>query len=65
MSKIKVFRCRICGDPYIGTAAPTQCPFCGAPKRFFVEAKDWYPDEHRAVDNARFHRRECSKGMIP
>ena len=45
MGKVKVFRCRICGDPYIGTEAPTQCPFCGAPQRFFVEANDWNPDE--------------------
>jgi len=45
MGKIKVFRCRICGDPYIGSEAPMQCPFCGAPQRFFVEAKDWNPDE--------------------
>lgn len=45
MSKIRVFRCRICGDPYIGTEAPTQCPFCGAPRRFFVEAHEWNPDE--------------------
>jgi rubrerythrin len=45
MAKIKVFRCRICGDSYIGTDAPTQCPFCGAPQRFFVEAQDWNPDE--------------------
>ena len=45
MSKIKVFRCRICGDPYIGEEAPKQCPFCGANERFFVEAQDWNPDE--------------------
>ena len=45
MAKIKVFRCRICGDPYIGTNAPTQCPFCGAPQRFFIEAEEWNPDE--------------------
>lgn len=42
---VKVFRCRICGDPYIGTEAPTQCPFCGAERRYFVEAKDWNPNE--------------------
>jgi rubrerythrin len=42
---IKVFRCRICGDPYIGSEAPIQCPFCGAAQRFFVEAKDWNPNE--------------------
>ena len=45
MGKIKVFRCRICGDPYIGEEAPKQCPFCGADQRFFVEAQDWNPDE--------------------
>ena len=45
MGKIKVFRCRICGDPYIGSEAPTQCPFCGASQRFFVDADDWNPDE--------------------
>ena len=45
MGKIKVYRCRICGDPYIGEEAPKQCPFCGADQRFFIEAKDWNPDE--------------------
>ena len=45
MEKIKVFRCRICGDPYIGSEAPTQCPFCGAKQKLFVEAQDWNPDE--------------------
>ena len=45
MVKVKVFRCRICGDPYIGTGAPPQCPFCGAQQRYFVEAKDWNSDE--------------------
>ena len=45
MTKVKVFRCRICGDPYIGKEAPTQCPFCGAKQSYFVEAKNWNPDE--------------------
>jgi rubrerythrin len=45
MANVKVFRCRICGDPYIGTDAPMQCPFCGAPQRFFVTADDWNPNE--------------------
>ncbi|MCK5258378.1 MAG: ferritin [Thermoplasmatales archaeon] len=45
MARIKVFRCRICGDPYIGTEAPTQCPFCGASQRFFIEANEWNPNE--------------------
>lgn len=45
MAKVKVFRCRICGDPYIGIEAPTRCPFCGAPQKFFVEAQNWNVDE--------------------
>ena len=45
MAKIVVFRCRICGDPYIGTEAPSRCPFCGAKQEFFVEAQNWNPDE--------------------
>ena len=45
MEKIKVFRCRICGDPYIGVEAPNRCPFCGAPQRFFVSAEDWNKNE--------------------
>ena len=44
-AKVKVFRCRICGDPYIGSEVPKQCPFCGAAQRFFVEAQEWNPDE--------------------
>jgi rubrerythrin/rubredoxin len=39
--KIKLWRCKICGDPYIGVAPPTRCPFCGAYEKFIVEAKDW------------------------
>ncbi len=49
MAKVKVFRCRICGDSYIGIDAPTQCPFCGAPQRYFVEADNWNPDEFNLI----------------
>lgn len=45
MAKIIVFRCRICGDPFIGTEAPTRCPFCGAKQQYFVEAQHWNLDE--------------------
>ena len=27
---VKLWRCEICGDPYIGDKPPTNCPFCGA-----------------------------------
>ncbi len=35
----KLWRCEICGDPYIGASAPDNCPFCGAYKKYMKEAK--------------------------
>jgi rubrerythrin len=37
---IKLYRCIICGDAYIGANPPSNCPFCGAHTRYIVEAKD-------------------------
>lgn len=37
---VKLWRCVICGDPYVGSNPPTNCPFCGAHQEFFKEAKD-------------------------
>ncbi len=36
----KLWRCEICGDPYIGDEAPTNCPFCGAKRRFIKRFRD-------------------------
>jgi len=32
---MKTFICEICGDAYLGTEAPSKCPFCGADKNYF------------------------------
>lgn len=37
---VKLWRCEICGDPYIGESPPTNCPFCGAHGRYIKEAKE-------------------------
>lgn len=29
-----MWRCEICGDPFLGEDKPSDCPFCGAPARF-------------------------------
>lgn len=36
---VKLWRCEICGDPYIGEAAPPNCPFCGAHEKHMKEAR--------------------------
>ena len=36
---VKLWRCEICGDPYVGEEPPSNCPFCGAHKEYIKEAK--------------------------
>ena len=33
---MKLWRCQICGDPYLGEEKPVNCPFCGAHERSMV-----------------------------
>lgn len=37
---VKLYRCTICGDGYIGANPPPNCPFCGAHMGYILEAKD-------------------------
>ncbi len=37
---VKLWRCEICGDPYIGDEAPANCPFCGAKRKYIKEFED-------------------------
>ena len=46
LGKVRVFRCRICRDPYIGEEPPSRCPFCGAPELYFIPAEEWDPSEY-------------------
>ena len=41
MQKVQIFRCVICGDPYIGFEAPTNCPFCGAHEQYLIPSEEW------------------------
>ena len=36
---VKLWRCVICGDPYIGEQPPANCPFCGAHQPYIKEIK--------------------------
>lgn len=51
---VKVWRCKICGDPYIGEEAPKNCPFCGAHQKNIVLAKTWdWPKDVQLTDISR------------
>jgi len=45
---MKMYRCRICGETYLGYEAPTNCPFCGAHAELLVPLED-YPEDINAV----------------
>lgn len=38
---METFRCRVCGEVYIGKKNPGSCPFCGAHESYFVLAREW------------------------
>lgn len=40
---MNVYRCRICGDPYLGEVVPSRCPFCGAHPRYLLPAAEYRP----------------------
>lgn len=37
---VRLWRCEICGDAYIGDDAPSNCPFCGVKKEHIKEFRD-------------------------
>ncbi len=43
---MRMYRCRICGETHLGTAAPTRCPFCGANEKYFVDGDGFSSSEN-------------------
>jgi len=41
---MKMYRCRICGETYLGYEAPANCPFCGAHEEFFIMPEEYPAD---------------------
>jgi rubrerythrin len=39
-----MYRCRICGETYLGSEAPAMCPFCGAHVEFMIDPADYPAD---------------------
>jgi len=47
---MNLFICEICGDAYIGTEKPSDCPFCGAKNNFIKLADEAKPIIGEKVD---------------
>ncbi len=41
---MKMYRCRICGETYLGSEVPSHCPFCGAHAEHLVPSAEYPPD---------------------
>ena len=46
LGRVRVFRCKLCGDSIIGEQPPSRCPFCGALENYFILAEEWTPTEY-------------------
>jgi len=46
MGKVRVFRCRLCREAYIGEEPPSRCPFCGALGWYLIPAEEWNASEY-------------------
>ncbi len=77
---LKVFRCWICGETYLGEEKPTDCPYCGADKEFLKPGEEYeLPDVELSerskknledaleleVDNATFYYCAYNKAEGP
>jgi rubrerythrin/rRNA maturation protein Nop10 len=47
--QLRIYRCRICGEVYLGYEVPENCPFCGAHVEY-LEAPELYPPDINDVE---------------
>jgi len=59
---MKLYRCLVCGDPYLGSAPPSFCPFCGAPERYLVPAEE-YVDRNDVPNLSATSRANLEKAL--
>jgi rubrerythrin len=59
---LKLFRCQICGDPYLGSEPPSFCPFCGAPEKYLAPAQE-YVDRNTVPNLSAKSRENLEKAL--
>ena len=58
---VKVYRCKICGEGYIGDEIPSHCPFCGAHRERIVLANQWSWPKVELTDISKKNLQEALK----
>ena len=59
---MKLYRCRICGETYLGHGVPTECPFCGADAEYIVLTED-YPEDVNDVQLTEVERADLETSI--
>ncbi len=59
---MKIYRCRICGETYLGSEAPAMCPFCGAHRELMVDTGD-YPLDINVVQLTEVERADLETAI--
>jgi len=58
----RIWRCKICSEPYIGYSPPENCPFCGAHREWIIPAEQWkYADDIQLSETSRKNVEEALK----
>ncbi|MDP2400528.1 MAG: hypothetical protein Q8M66_00980 [Actinomycetota bacterium] len=59
---MKMYRCRICGETYLGSEVPSHCPFCGAHSEHIVDTTE-YPEDINTVDITEIERNDLIRAI--
>ncbi|HEX9093090.1 MAG TPA: hypothetical protein VF902_03825 [Coriobacteriia bacterium] len=59
---MKLYRCRICGETYLGYDTPSNCPFCGAHAEYFVMTED-FPEEVNDIQLTEVERADLDSSI--
>ncbi len=59
---MRLLRCRICSETYLGSDTPSHCPFCGAHAEYFVESTE-FPEGLNDVDLTELERSDLADAI--
>jgi rubrerythrin len=60
--QLKMYRCRICGETFLGYEAPENCPFCGAHIEFMRPTEE-YPVDINAIQPTETERADLEASI--
>lgn len=59
---MEFYRCRICGETYLGDAAPNRCPFCGVTADLFMLTQQ-FPEDINDVQLTELERADLETAI--